>query len=242
MGGGAPGNHRPAAYRPRLRGTACSGQQGPDREKTSLIFVPSHPLLSFSLPCSGASRHLRRSVKSADENEFSPTYPPASQELGAPEEGGDGKESGEVDSDSDPDPEGMGAMGETGGLSAAATGAGGGAAAGRLGRSLAPPLLPRSPYAVARASPRAASRRTPYRRRVLLSSLRSLRLRACPETPRGPAARHFGGGQGGEAGASPSRGRGMTADPTPPTAKRAAARRVLAETARWLRCSSVTAP
>ncbi len=51
-----------------------------------MIFVPSHPLLSFSLPCSGASRHLRKSAKSADENEFSPLAP-ASQELGAPEEG-----------------------------------------------------------------------------------------------------------------------------------------------------------
>src|SRR5436190_23933541 len=65
-------------------------------------------------------------------------------------------------------------------------------------------------------------------------------LRACLKIAWGPAARDFGGGQGGEAGASPQRA--VTAEPTPANAKRSAARRVFAEKARWLRCSSVTGP
>ena len=65
-------------------------------------------------------------------------------------------------------------------------------------------------------------------------------LRDCPETQRGSAARDFGGGQGGEAGASPRRS--ATAEPTQATGKRPAARRVFAETARSLRCSSVADP
>src|SRR5262249_39678959 len=63
-------------------------------------------------------------------------------------------------------------------------------------------------------------------------------LRACLKIPWGPAARDFGGGQGGEAGASPQRA--VTVEPTQATAKRSAARRVFAQKARWLRCSSVT--
>ncbi len=53
----------------------------------------------------------------------------------------------------------------------------------------------------------------------------------------GPAARDFGRGQGGEAGASPQRA--VTAEPTPATGKRPAARRGFGEKAGWLRCSSV---
>jgi hypothetical protein len=56
----------------------------------------------------------------------------------------------------------------------------------------------------------------------------------------GPAARDFGCGQGGEAGASPQRA--VTAEPTRAADKRTAARRVFAQKAGWLRCSSVTAP
>ena len=65
-------------------------------------------------------------------------------------------------------------------------------------------------------------------------------LRACFKIPWGPAARNFGCGQGGEAGASPKRA--VRAEPTQATAKRTAARRVFAEKAAWLRCSSVTDP
>jgi hypothetical protein len=57
-----------------------------------------------------------------------------------------------------------------------------------------------------------------------------------------PAARDFGWGQGGEAGASPSRPVGITAEPTQAPGKRPAARRVFAEKAAWLRCSSVEDP
>ena len=67
-----------------------------------------------------------------------------------------------------------------------------------------------------------------------------LRLRACFKTTRSAAARDFGCGQGGEAGASPQRA--VTAEPTPATDKRTAARRVFAEKAIWLRCSSVEDP
>jgi len=72
-----------------------------------------------------------------------------------------------------------------------------------------------------------------------LPQRRSFR-RACLKTQRGPAAREFGGGQGGEAGASPKRA--ATAESTRATGKRPAARRVFSETARCLRCSSVTDP
>jgi len=47
--------------------------------------------------------------------------------------------------------------------------------------------------------------------------------RDCPKTQRGPAARDFGGGQGGEASASPQRA--ATAEPTQATTEKAAARR-----------------
>ena len=67
-----------------------------------------------------------------------------------------------------------------------------------------------------------------------------LNLRACFRIALGPAARDFGCGQGGEAGASPKRA--VTGEPTRATAKRTAARRVFAEKAAWLRCSSVTDP
>src|SRR5713226_7009657 len=69
---------------------------------------------------------------------------------------------------------------------------------------------------------------------------RALALRACLETTRGAAARDFGCGQGGEVEASPQRA--VTTEPTPATDKRPAARRVFAEKAVWLRCSSVEDP
>ena len=72
------------------------------------------------------------------------------------------------------------------------------------------------------------------------TAMRVVSPRACLRTPRGPARRDFGGGQGGEAGASPKRA--ATAEPTPATGKRPVARRVFEERARWLRCSSVTGP
>jgi len=62
-------------------------------------------------------------------------------------------------------------------------------------------------------------------------------LRACLKIAWGPAARDFGCGQGGEPGASPQRA--VTGEPTQATDKRPAARRVFAEKAVWLRCSSV---
>src|SRR4029079_9109185 len=62
-------------------------------------------------------------------------------------------------------------------------------------------------------------------------------VRACLKIAWGPAARDFGCGQGGEAGASPQRA--VTAEPTKATGKRPAARRVFEEKAGWLRCSSV---
>ena len=65
-------------------------------------------------------------------------------------------------------------------------------------------------------------------------------FRACLKTQRGPAAREFGGGKGGEAGASPKRA--ATAESTRATGKRPAARRVFSETAHCLRCSSLTDP
>jgi hypothetical protein len=63
-------------------------------------------------------------------------------------------------------------------------------------------------------------------------------LRACLKIARGVAARDFGWGQGGEAGASPQWA--VTAAPTPAPATRPAARRVIAAKAVWLRCASVT--
>src|SRR6266446_5897185 len=65
-------------------------------------------------------------------------------------------------------------------------------------------------------------------------------LGACLETTRGAAARDFGCGQGGEFRASPQRA--VRNEPTPATDKRPAARRVFAEKAVWLRCSSVEDP
>jgi hypothetical protein len=65
-------------------------------------------------------------------------------------------------------------------------------------------------------------------------------LRARLKSEWGPAARDFGRDRGGEAGASPKRA--VTAEPTKSTPKRTAARRVFAEKAGWLRCSSVTDP
>src|SRR6266852_1587815 len=67
-----------------------------------------------------------------------------------------------------------------------------------------------------------------------------LAVRACLETTRGAAARDFGCGQGGEFRASPQRA--VRNEPTPATDKRPAARRVFAEKAVWLRCSSVEDP
>src|SRR5437899_9202941 len=66
------------------------------------------------------------------------------------------------------------------------------------------------------------------------------RVRACLQTTRGAAARDFGCGQGGECRASPQRA--VRNEPTPATDKRPAARRVFAEKAVWLRCSSVEDP
>jgi hypothetical protein len=63
-------------------------------------------------------------------------------------------------------------------------------------------------------------------------------LRACLKIARGAAVRDFGWGQGGEVGASPTRP--VTAEPTLAPGKRPGARRVFAEKAVCLRCSSVT--
>src|SRR6266508_3155073 len=65
-------------------------------------------------------------------------------------------------------------------------------------------------------------------------------FRACLKITWGPAARDFGCSQGGEVGAAPQRA--VTAELTLAAGKRPAARRVFAEKAVWLRCSSVTAP
>ena len=62
--------------------------------------------------------------------------------------------------------------------------------------------------------------------------------RACLRIAWGPAARDFGCGQGGEAGAWPLQA--VTADSTQAPRKRTAARRVFKEKAVWLRCFSVT--
>jgi hypothetical protein len=63
-------------------------------------------------------------------------------------------------------------------------------------------------------------------------------VRACFKNGRGPAARDFGRGQGGETGASPLRA--VTVEPTRDPGKRTAARRVFPKKVLWLRCSSVT--
>src|SRR5580658_3558051 len=77
-------------------------------------------------------------------------------------------------------------------------------------------------------------------------------LRACFKNTRGSAARDFGRSRGSttscaalvcsdcEARESPQRA--LSAEPTTAAAKRTAARRVFAQKALWLRCSSVTAP
>src|SRR6185295_18863513 len=65
-------------------------------------------------------------------------------------------------------------------------------------------------------------------------------LRGCLKIARDPAARDFGFGQGGEGGASPQRA--VTTESTPAKDKRPAARRVFAQKAVWLRCSSVEDP
>jgi hypothetical protein len=79
------------------------------------------------------------------------------------------------------------------------------------------------------------------RRRVCFPTrIAPLRLRACFEIAWDPAARDFGRGQGGEDRASPQRA--VRSEPTQAVAKRPAARRVFAEKADWLRCSSVEDP
>ena len=65
----------------------------------------------------------------------------------------------------------------------------------------------------------------------------SMVVRACLKTRWGPAVRRFGGGRGGEVGASPQRA--VSAEPTTATAKRTTARRVCAGRTAWLRCSAV---
>ena len=71
-------------------------------------------------------------------------------------------------------------------------------------------------------------------------------LRVCFKIARGAAARDFGRGQGGEAGGASRTGqppkRAVRTEPTQATAKRPAARRVFAQKAVWLRCSSVEDP
>jgi hypothetical protein len=62
-------------------------------------------------------------------------------------------------------------------------------------------------------------------------------LRACFKNGRGPAARDFCRGHGGETGASPLRA--VTVEPTRDPGKSTAARRVFPEKAPWLRCFSV---
>src|SRR5271165_6263562 len=64
--------------------------------------------------------------------------------------------------------------------------------------------------------------------------------RACLKIARGAATRDIGCGQGGEAGAAPQRA--VTAEPTLAAGKRPVARRVFAQEAAWLCCSSVEDP
>ncbi len=63
-------------------------------------------------------------------------------------------------------------------------------------------------------------------------------LRDCLKNNWSPATRDFVRGRGGETGASPQRA--VTLEPTKASRKRPVARRVFAEKALWLRCSSVT--
>ncbi len=63
-------------------------------------------------------------------------------------------------------------------------------------------------------------------------------LRDCLKNNWSPATRDFVRGRGGETGASPQRA--VTVEPTKASRKRPVARRVFAEKALWLRCSSVT--
>jgi len=65
-------------------------------------------------------------------------------------------------------------------------------------------------------------------------------LRACLKIARAPAARNSGRSKDGEAKASPQRI--VTVDQTPTEVERPAARRVFAQKAVWLRCSSVEDP
>src|SRR5437879_3112770 len=70
-------------------------------------------------------------------------------------------------------------------------------------------------------------------------------LRACFKITEGAAAGDFGGGQGGEVlphGHQASPQRAVRAEPTQAAAKSTAARRVFAQKAAWLRCSSVEDP
>ncbi len=63
-------------------------------------------------------------------------------------------------------------------------------------------------------------------------------LRDCLKNNWSPATRDFVRGRGGETGASPQRA--VTVEPTKASRKRPVARRVFAEKALWLRCSSIT--
>jgi len=74
----------------------------------------------------------------------------------------------------------------------------------------------------------------------ICKNLPNVYLRACLKTLRGAAVRDFGRGQGGEVRASPQRA--VRTEPTQPTDERPTARRVFAQQARWLRCSSVEDP
>src|SRR5882762_5305976 len=81
-----------------------------------------------------------------------------------------------------------------------------------------------------KVSPACSAARIPARTGILGKIVAT--QRACLKIGWGPAARDFGGGQGGEVGASPQRA--VTAEPTQVTGKRSAARRVFAQKARWL--------
>jgi hypothetical protein len=65
----------------------------------------------------------------------------------------------------------------------------------------------------------------------LATQIKTRRLGACLKIERGPAARDFGCGQGGEVRASPQRA--VRAEPTMATSKRPAARRVFADKPAW---------
>jgi len=73
---------------------------------------------------------------------------------------------------------------------------------------------------------------------AIVSVLWQTLIRDCLKILRVAAARDFGCGQGGEVRASPQRA--VRTEPTQSTGKRPAARRVFAQKALWLRCSSVT--